>query len=170
MIHPTAIIGPNVTICERVFIGPYAVIGMHAESNAVDPRHAIAGRVVIGDDVTIHELVTVQGSAGGGATIIGDRCRLQAHSHVGHDAVLAPDVTVSCGAKVGGHAVLHAHCNVGLNAVLHQLTRLAEGTMVGASAFVKGEVIDPWTIVAGVPARHIGYNEVGKRRAHEQGH
>lgn len=161
-IHPTAIVGPNVTLGDGIYIGPYAVIGMHAESNAVDPRHTFAGRVVIGDDVTIHELVTVQGSVSDGATIIGDRCRLQAHSHVGHDAVLAPDVTISCGAKVGGHAVLHAHCNVGLNAVLHQHTKLAMGTMVGASAFVKGEVIDPWTIIAGVPARYIGPNINGK--------
>jgi acyl-[acyl carrier protein]--UDP-N-acetylglucosamine O-acyltransferase len=31
IIHPTAIIGPNVTIEDDVFIGPYCVIGTHAE-------------------------------------------------------------------------------------------------------------------------------------------
>lgn len=161
-IHPTAIIGPNVTIGDGIYIGPHAVIGMHAESKAVDPRHTFAGRVVIGDGVTIHELVTIQGSVGDGATVIGPGSRIQAHAHVGHDATLGTRVTVACGAKVGGHAQVADYCNIGLNAVLHQRTVLPVGTMVGASAFIKGTHTDPWTIIAGVPARYIGPNTKGK--------
>lgn len=161
-VHPTAIIGPNVVLGDDIYIGPHAVIGMHAESGNVDPRTARPGRVLIEDGVTIHELVTVQGSVSDGTTIIGPGSRIQAHAHVGHDATLGTRVTVACGAKIGGHATVPDYCNIGLNAVLHQRTVLPVGTMVGASAFAKGAHTDPWTIIAGVPARYIGPNTKGK--------
>lgn len=163
IIHPTAIIGPNVSLGDGIYIGPYAVIGMHAEHSDVEPRTDAPGAVVIADGVTIHEHVTVQGGTDG-VTVIGEGCRIQAHSHIGHDAVLGRHVTISCGARIGGISRLGDYCNVGLNAVLHQYTVLGEGVMVGASAFVKGSV-PPWRKVAGVPARDLGINTVGMERA-----
>ena len=161
MIHPTAIIGPNVTIAEGVYIGPYCVIGMHAESNEVDPRTDPPGAVTIGTGTTIHELVTIQGAKEpNGCTAIGANCRIQAHAHIGHDATIGDHSTIACGAKIGGHSKVGEWCNVGLNAVLHQRSVLAEGVMVGASAFVK-HYIEPWTIIAGVPAKVIGHNHRG---------
>jgi acyl-[acyl carrier protein]--UDP-N-acetylglucosamine O-acyltransferase len=67
IIHPTAIIGPNVTIEDDVFIGPYCVIGTHAEYRSkVNERTDEPGRVLIGRGTTIREFVTVHGSAAGG--------------------------------------------------------------------------------------------------------
>lgn len=163
IIHPTAIVGTRVTLGDGIYIGPYAVIGKHAEHSGVDPRTDAPGAVMIGDGATIHEHVTVQGGTDG-VTVIGEGCRLQAHAHVGHDAVLGRHVTISCGARIGGKSRLADYCNVGLNAVLHQHAVLDQGVMVGASAFVKGSV-PPWRKVAGVPARDIGINTVGMERA-----
>lgn len=163
IIHPTAIVGPRVTLGDGIYIGPYSVVGWHAEHSDVDPRTDAPGIVILGNGVTIHEHVTVQGGTDE-ATVIGEGTRLQAHSHVGHDAVLGRHVTVSCGARIGGKSKVGDYCNIGLNAVLHQFAILAEGVMVGASAFVKGSV-PPWRKVAGVPARDIGINTVGMERA-----
>jgi len=71
--------------------------------------------------------------------------------------LIQDNVTISCGAKIGGHSIIKANSNIGLNAVLHQFSIIKEGCMIGASAFFKGES-EPYTKYAGVPARPIGKN------------
>jgi UDP-N-acetylglucosamine acyltransferase len=79
--------------------------------------------------------------------------------HIGHDAIICDNVTLSCGAKVGGHTIVEKNCNIGLNAVLHQKIRIPEGCMIGASAFVgKKSVLQPFHKYAGVPVKEIGQN------------
>ena len=80
------------------------------------------------------------------------------HAHIGHDCFIYDDVTISCGAKIGGHSFIGKNCNIGLNAVLHQFSKVLYGCMIGASAFFKGES-EPLTKYAGVPARKIGENK-----------
>jgi UDP-N-acetylglucosamine acyltransferase len=81
------------------------------------------------------------------------------HSHVGHDAELKDGVTLSCGAKIGGHSIIGENTNIGLNAVIHQKVEVPEGCMIGASGFVgKKSVLKPFTKYAGVPVKEIGSN------------
>src|SRR5262249_51265726 len=47
------------------------------------------------------------------------------------------------------------HAWIGANASINAGVRIAEGTVVGAGAVVAGDT-EPYTIVAGVPARQIG--------------
>ena len=79
------------------------------------------------------------------------------HAHIGHDCSIFDNVTISCGAKIGGHSIIEEGSNIGLNAVLHQFTHVGENCMIGASAFLKGEAKSN-TKYAGVPAREIGSN------------
>ena len=168
MVHPTAQIGPNVTIGPYVYVGPNTIIGFHAEAHEVDVMAPVLGNVTIAEGCIIHELVTIQASrTTEGCTTIGPQCRIQAHAHIGHDATLDHHVTLACGAKVGGHTTIGPHSNIGLNAVLHQFATIQEGVMVGASAFVKGTV-EPWMIVAGVPAHVIKSNTIGLQRKEER--
>jgi UDP-N-acetylglucosamine acyltransferase len=82
------------------------------------------------------------------------------HSHVGHDAQLKDNVTLSCGAKIGGHSIIEDNTNIGLNAVIHQKVIVPEGCMIGASAFVgKKSVLKPFHKYAGVPVKELGTNE-----------
>jgi UDP-N-acetylglucosamine acyltransferase len=156
IIHPTAVIGPNVTIMDNVYIGPYCVIGMPAEWRGRE--HEDQG-VLIKSGARLTGLVTVDAGVVG-KTVIGENAYLMKHSHVGHDAYLFEDVTVSCGAKIGGHAVVNKGCNIGLNAVIHQRIEVPEGCMIGASAFIgKKTELQPFRKYAGVPARDIGSNE-----------
>lgn len=167
-IHPTAIIragaiiGPNVTIEENVHVGHYSTIGMWAEyHNEVDERKDSPGYVIIGNDTIIREYVSVHGSAKGRDwhTFVGAGCYLQAHCHIGHDALLLHEVTVACHAVVAGGVEVHPYCNLGLHATTHQNAVLKRGTMLGAGAFFKGETPQPFRIYAGVPAKDIGPNQ-----------
>jgi len=157
-IHPTAVVCPNVTLGDGVYIGPHCIIGASPEYPG---RHPLTphGNVVIGDGTILHGLVTVDAATEeGGTTIIGPGCTLMKHSHVGHDANLHQKVTLSCGAKIGGYAVVCDHSTVGLNASVHQKSFVPKGTMIGANAFYKGAYWLEFLIFAGVPAKVIGQN------------
>jgi UDP-N-acetylglucosamine acyltransferase len=154
-IHKTAIVGPNVTLGDNVYIGPYCVIGEPAEHKLF--WNAPIGEVVIGDNCVITGHVTIDAGTID-KTIIGAGTWMLKHSHVGHDCVIGNNVTISCGAKIGGHSTIMQNSNIGLNAVLHQFSVIQEGCMIGASAFFKGES-EPFTKYAGVPARKLGVNK-----------
>lgn len=52
------------------------------------------------------------------ATTIGARCHLLKHTHIGHDVWLGDDVTVACGAVIGGHCTIGDGAFIGLNATI----------------------------------------------------
>jgi UDP-N-acetylglucosamine acyltransferase len=162
-VHPTAIIFSNVRIGANCYIGPYCIIGGPPEHADINPHDPPIHGVWIADYVRMYGHNTVDGGMKN-YTFVGSRCILMKGAHVGHDANVWNDCTISCGARVGGHCLIESHSNIGLNATLHQFTELAMGTMVGASAFVKGENVLQWRILAGVPARDIGENKVGRAR------
>ena len=155
-IHPTAIIADNVVIGDNCYIGPYCLIGEPAEYKGRE--HESSG-VFIGDNVRLTGHVTVDMGTGVNGTRISSDCYLMKHSHVGHDAHLCNGVTLSCGAKVGGHALIGHDVNIGLNAVIHQWCIVREGCMIGACAFIGKKLeTQPYRKYAGVPARDIGEN------------
>jgi len=156
MIHESTILGPNVTIEDDVYIGPLCVIGFPPEWKGKE--HEDKG-VIIKKGTRITGLVTIDSGAEK-PTIIGENCYLMKHSHIGHDAELKGGVTISCGAKVGGHSVIGERTNIGLNAVIHQKVFVPSGCMIGASAFVgkKSQLLSNRKY-AGVPVKDIGSNE-----------
>jgi len=155
MIHPTALIHPKVIIEGGVYIGPYCVIGFPPEWKGYEHYE---GRVIIKSGTRITGLVTID-SGTEKSTTIGRNCYLMKHSHIGHDAELEDGVTLSCGAKIGGHSIIGKNCNIGLNAVIHQKLIIPEECMIGASAFVgKKSILNPFTKYAGVPVKEIGSN------------
>lgn len=155
MIHPTAIIGPNVEIGENVYIGPYCVIGMPAEHRQFWPQ---SGKVIIGSNSILTGLVTVDAGTEG-VTVIGEGCFIMKHAHVGHDAVIGKGVTISCGAKIGGHVEVGDGANIGLNAVIHQRQVIGKGAMIGMGSVVTRKLaVWDYSKYAGNPARYIGEN------------
>ena len=158
MIHPTAVIYPNVILGKDVVVGAFTVIGSPAECKGLDPVQPI-GQVIVGDGTIIREHVTIHSSSKElGYTRIGNNCYIQAHSHIGHDSELGDNVTLACYACVGGHNKVGDYANFGLHAVSHQRSTIGEGTMIGASAFVKGE-LESWSVYVGVPAKRIKSND-----------
>lgn len=159
-IHPTAIIGHNVVIENGVYIGPYCIIGMPAEYKGKEDID-MGVRIKVGARLT--GLVTVD-SGVERQTEIGESCYLMKHSHIGHDAILQNDVTISCGAKIGGHSMIGEGSNIGLNAVIHQRQLIAEGCMIGMGSVITRKLItEPFKKYAGNPAKYIGEND---KRSH----
>lgn len=154
-IHPTAIIGDNVILGDNNYIGPYCVIGEKAEHKAFWDKPT--GKVWIGNNNVITGLVTIDAGTVD-ETFIANNCFIMKHAHIGHDCRILSGVTISCGAKIGGHSIIEQKSNIGLNAVLHQFSQIKEGCMIGASAFFKGES-EPFTKYAGVPAKRLGENK-----------
>ena len=157
-IHPTAVIGPNVTMGKGNYIGPFCIIGYPAEHRAYWGKENKG--VNIGNNCVITGHVTID-SGTEACTWIGDNVWMLKHSHVGHDATIADKVTISCGAKVGGHALIGASTNIGLNACIHQWCDVPEGCMIGMNAAVTKKLeMKPYRKYAGVPAKDIGENIV----------
>lgn len=178
-IHPTAIIGDNVILGDNNYIGPFCIIGDPAEHKKYWLKEVIEGitfnnydyrslkkttstiikkgKVRIGDNNTITGLVTIDAGTEED-TIIENNCFIMKHSHIGHDCWIMDNVTISCGAKIGGHSIIKEDCNIGLNAVLHQFTTIERGCMIGASAFIKGAT-EEYSKYVGVPAKRIGENK-----------
>lgn len=156
LIHPTAIIYDNVTIEDGVYIGPYCIIGGPPEWKGKEKEskgvYIMSGTIITG-------LVTIDSGAEG-LTIIAKDCYLMKHSHVGHDAILKNGVTLSCGAKVGGHSEIGEYTNIGLNAIIHQKLKIPSGCMIGMGAVItKRTELKENCKYAGVPAKFIGYND-----------
>jgi UDP-N-acetylglucosamine acyltransferase len=155
IIHPTAIVHPNVILGDNNYIGAYCIIGDPAEHRKYWGGEI--GKVWIGDNNIITGLVTIDAGTTD-TTFIAHNCFIMKHAHIGHDCRILSNVTISCGAKIGGHSIIEQYSNIGLNAVLHQFSKIAKGCMIGASAFFKGEseILGKY---AGVPAKKIGINE-----------
>jgi UDP-N-acetylglucosamine acyltransferase len=153
-IHPTAIIGDNVILGDNNYIGAFCIIGDPAEHKKYWGQEK--GKVIIGNNNIITGLVTIDAGTEV-PTIIEDGCFIMKHAHIGHDCRIMNNVTISCGAKIGGHSIIGEGSNIGLNAVLHQFSIIKKGCMIGASAFFKGES-EPEMKYAGVPARKLGSN------------
>ena len=154
-IHPTAIIGDNVTLGDNNYIGAYCIIGDPAEHKKFWGK--TKGKVVIGNNNIITGLVTIDAGTENN-TYIGNDCFIMKHVYIAHDCIIDNNVSICSGAKIGGHCIINDKCNIGLNATLHQWSVVLEGCMIGASAFFKGES-EQYTKYAGVPAKKLGENK-----------
>jgi UDP-N-acetylglucosamine acyltransferase len=154
-IHPTAVIGPKVTIEDNVYIGPLCIIGFPAEWKGHE--HEDAG-VIIKSGTRITGLVTID-SGVGEPTYIGRDCYLMKHVHIGHNGTLGDRVTMAPGSVVGGHSIIGADTNIGISASVHQKVHVGYGNMIGMGAVVtkKTELSNNKKYV-GIPARIIGDN------------
>jgi UDP-N-acetylglucosamine acyltransferase len=110
--------------------------------------------VQIDKGTRIREFVTINAGTVNHTTV-GKHCLIMAHSHIGHDAVLENGITVSTGAKIGGHSKLLHYCNIGMNAVLHQRTTIGQYAIVAAGAAVVKDVLPCSKYIPGKP---VGIN------------
>ncbi len=150
-IHETAIIYDNVSMGKNNKIGAYSVIGSDGE---IRGAKAFKGRVVIGDNNIVSELVTIQRPANESETVIGNDNIVMAHSHIGHDAKIGDNCEISSGSIIGGYAIIKNGAKIKLGCIVRNRKEIGEDSIVGMGAVVVKNV-EPKTIVVGNPAKPL---------------
>ena len=198
MIHSTAIVDDGATIAAGVSIGPYSIVGADVEIGErtwIGPHVVINGptrigrenrifqfgsigdipqdkkfaaersMLEIGDRNTIREYCSINRGTehGGGVTRLGSDNWIMAYVHIAHDCqvgndiIMANNATLACHVSIGDHAILggftlvHQFCDVGAYSFS------AMGTAIGKD-------VPPYVLVAGQPASPRGLNSEGLKR------
>jgi UDP-N-acetylglucosamine acyltransferase len=160
-------IGSNVTIMEGARIGKNCNIFPGAVISAIPQDLKFQDEdttVVIGDNVTIREYVTVnRGTVDRGKTVIGDNCLIMAYCHIAHDCIVGDNCIFS------NNSTLAGHCTVGDYVILAGMTAVHQFCMIGNHAFVTGgslvrKDVPPFVKAAREPLSYVGINSIGLRR------
>ncbi|MFL0749272.1 MAG: acyl-ACP--UDP-N-acetylglucosamine O-acyltransferase [Prochlorococcus sp.] len=180
IVGPGAIIGPDVKIGAQSWIGPHVVLDGRltlGSNNRVFPGACLGlepqdlkyrgapTEVVIGDDNTIREYVTInRATEEGEQTRIGNENLLMAYCHLGHNCELGNGIVMSNGIQVAGHVVIEDRAVIGGCLGIHQFVHIGRLAMVGGMTRVDRDV-PPYCLVEGQPGRVRGLNRVGLRRS-----
>lgn len=163
------VFGPHCTVQGPTRIGPrnrfigHAAVGGEPQDKKYAGEHV---ELVIGEDNTIREFVTLNRGTGdgGGCTRIGDRNWLLAYTHVAHDCIVGNDCVFSNNATLAGHVTVGDHVILSGFAGVHQFCRIGAHAFIGMGAFVNGDV-PPFVMVAQDGySRPRGINAEGLKR------
>jgi UDP-N-acetylglucosamine acyltransferase len=155
-----AVVKGDTTIGPRTRIGHHAVLG---ERPQVRDLEGPPGRLEVGQDNWLRELVTVHAGSPGSVTRLGDGNLLMAYSHVAHDCQLGNGIELANGVQLAGHVRVGDHAGLGGLAAVHQFVRVGELAFVGAGSMVSQDV-PPFCLASGDRTRVYGANTVGLRR------
>ena len=180
IIGPGAVVGPEVKIGAQTWIGPNVVLEgrlIIGSRNRIFPGACLGQEpqdlkykgapteVVIGDDNTIRECVTInRATYEGEQTKIGDGNLLMAYCHLGHNCVLGNGIVMSNSIQVAGHVVIEDRAVLGGCLGIHQFVHIGGLAMVGGMTRVDRDV-PPYSLAEGHPGRLRGLNRVGLRRS-----
>lgn len=160
-------IGSNVTIMNGARIGknckifPGTVIAAEPQDLKFDGEDS---QVIIGDNTTIRECVTVnRGTKALGYTKIGDNCLIMATAHIAHDCVVGNNVIIVNGCGIAGHVEIGDYAIIGGLSAVHQFSKIGQHVMVSGGTLVRKD-IPPYVKVAREPISYAGINSVGLRR------
>ncbi len=175
VVGPEVALGPGCVVENQVTIAGHTTMGAncHVHSGAV-----IGGKpqdlkykgeeteLIIGDDNTIREFVTINTGTvgGGGRTVIGDGNLLMAYVHVAHDCTLGSHIVLANVATLGGHIRVEDGVRISGLAAVHHFVTIGRLAFVGGCAKVVRDV-PPFMMVDGNPARVRGLNIEGLKRS-----
>jgi UDP-N-acetylglucosamine acyltransferase len=141
---------------ENNTIGAYCVIGGDGEIRGTE---LFEGKVFIGSNNKISELVTIQRPSNPGAiTKIGDGNIIMAHSHIGHDAEIGSYCEISTGTIIGGYAKIQDGAKLKLNVTIRNRKTVGGGALIGMGSVVVKDV-PAGQIYVGNPAKPFKNNE-----------
>lgn len=180
IIHPTAVVDPDVKMGSGNYIGPHCVIAGPVKIGSgnrfeafctigTPPEHEHFWKskfesVVIGDNCMIREFVTINAGTVSNTTLE-SRVNILRGAYVGHDSHIEWGVTLSANSLLGGHCHVFQGANLGLNVAVHQFSVIGHYAMLGMSTVVtKKSRIEPGNTYVGVPARFLKINQVGLTR------
>lgn len=160
-------IGPNVTIMDGARIGKNCRIFPGTVISAIPQDLKFDGedtQVIIGDETTIRECVTVnRGTKALGFTKIGKNCLIMATSHIAHDCIIGDHVIIVNGCGIAGHVEIGDYTVMGGLSAVHQFGKIGKHVMISGGTLVRKD-IPPYVKVAREPMSYAGINSVGLRR------
>jgi len=192
IIDPSAVIGKNVTVGPWTTIGPDVEIGdgCNISSHVVIKGPSTLGknnriyqfstvgedtpdlkykgeptRLVIGDDNTIREGVTIHRGTiqDKSETLIGNNNLLMAYAHIGHDSVVGSNVIMGNNSAIAGHVALGDWVIISGYSLIHQFVSLGPHCFIGPAAFVYHDV-PAYVTAFGSPAEPRTINREGLKR------
>ncbi len=179
-IGPFSIIGPHVRIGSGTVVESHVVlegkttigrdnrIFPYASVGAVPQDLKYGGEdseLVIGDNNTIRECVTINKGTegGGGVTRLDSDILVMAYCHIAHDCHIKDGVIMANQATLAGHVIIENSAVLGGMTGIHQFCRIGSLAMVGAHSYVTMDVA-PYTTVHGLRAKVSGLNLIGIKR------
>ena len=179
-VEPYSVIGPDVRIGAGSKIGPHCTIEQYTtigKNCRMFTGSAIGGisqdlkfrgdksSVIIGDDNTIREYVTInRATTKGSATRIGSGNLIMAYAHVAHDCKIGDRVVIANCGTLAGYVTIEDNVIVGGLAGIHQFVRLGTLSIIGGCSKVIKH-IPPYAMADGHPAKIYGINIIGLNRA-----
>jgi len=162
------VVGPHVQIEGHTLIGEECFIGQGAAIGGPPQDEKYRGepsQVIIGDRTQVREYVTINRATGEGeATRVGENCRLMAYCHLAHNCQVGEGVSIANYGGMSGHTVIEDFAVIGGMVGSHQYVRVGRLAMV--SGFSKISIdVPPFALADGKPARVVGLNVRGLRRA-----
>lgn len=180
-IGPYCTIGPDVVLGEDCEVVSHVVLDGHLTTGARNRFFSFAcvgvapqdlkysgepTAVVMGDDNTVRECVTIsRGTTGGGGTTrIGSHCLIMAYTHIGHDTVIGDHCILANGATLAGHVIVEDFATVGALCPVHQFCRIGRYAYVGGGTTITQDVL-PFSLTSAKREVHAYIiNKVGLER------
>lgn len=145
----------------KIYTG--AVIGYDPQDTSFNPEKNVG--IIIGCNNIIREHVTIHLSTKDNSnTLIGNDCFLMVGSHIAHDCVINDNVIIVNNAQLAGHTIVEKNAFISGNVGIHQKCRIGAYAMVGANEKIAQDVV-PFILIDDFPAKPVGINRVGLRRA-----
>ena len=169
VIGPDCIIESSVRIYSPVSMGAGnrvchgAALGCEPQDLGYTPENSKP--ITIGNHNHFKENVNIsRGVKTVEGTVIGDNNYFMSGFHAGHDVIIGNHNIFTSNAVVGGHVVIGNRIFLSGLAAVHQFVNIGDYAMIAGCSKVTKD-IPPYTTADGNPARIVGLNIVGLRRA-----
>ncbi|MFC1894750.1 acyl-ACP--UDP-N-acetylglucosamine O-acyltransferase [Candidatus Dependentiae bacterium] len=179
-IHPSSIIGSNVTLGQNVKIGPFCTIvgNVKIGNNTKIYSHVSIGStaqdisttkpfgsIEIGNHCNIREFVSIGASKKtNGKTSIQNNCYIMSYTHIAHDVILEDNVVLINNVNLGGHTYVEKNAFLMANSATHQFCRIGKFTALTPFSAINQD-LPPFCMFHGIKAKFHGLNSVALKRA-----
>ncbi len=181
MIGPYCTVGSHVVLGENCELVSHVVLDGHTTLGARNKVFSFAclgiapqdlkyagepTKLVIGDDNSIREYVTIsRGTGGGGGTThVGSGCLIMAYTHIGHDSHIGNGCILANAATLAGHVTVEDFAVVGALCPVHQFCRIGRYAYIGGGTTITQDVL-PFSLTSAKRDVHAyGLNKVGLER------
>ena len=172
VIEPGVVIQPHVTIGDRVHIGANTVVGSGSFSPVRYQDRAITmkdlGRVLIGDDVEIRSLCSIErGVFENDVTVLERGVKIDQQVLVGHGTHIGQSSFIVGCAYIAGNCVIGANVWIGGNATISNRIRIGDSARVSLGSVVTKDVPAGQTVSGNFAIAHQAFLRNLKRSLQE---